>query len=93
MVNAVNLDPRIAANSTPPPSRIDDRMDTLFDLDEPRTFDRDRLRDRLAELAARGVYIGGSSWKYEGWLNQIYSRFALSGARKVFEETLRDSNT
>ena len=39
-------------------------------------FDRDQLRDRLHRLAARRVFIGGSSWKYEGWLDQIYSRAA-----------------
>ena len=35
---------------------------------------RDRLRDRLRAWTARGVYFGGSSWKYAGWLGQIYSR-------------------
>ena len=66
-------------------------MDTLFDLDEPRAFDRDGLRDRLRGLAARGVYVGGSSWKYEGWLGHIYSRsrYVTRGkfSRKLFEET------
>jgi hypothetical protein len=27
-------------------------------------FDRDRLKTRAAELAAQGVYLGTSSWKY-----------------------------
>mgnify|MGYP002402338410 CR=1 FL=1 len=31
------------------------------------------LGPRLAALAAEGVYIGGSSWKYPGWLGQIYT--------------------
>ncbi len=44
----------------------------LFD-ERPR-FDRERLADRLASLAAEGVVIGTSSWKYEGWLGQIYTR-------------------
>ncbi|HEV3331399.1 MAG TPA: DUF72 domain-containing protein [Bryobacteraceae bacterium] len=43
-------------------------------FDEPSTFDRDGLAARLQSLAAEGVYIGGSSWKYEGWLGQIYTR-------------------
>jgi uncharacterized protein YecE (DUF72 family) len=43
-------------------------------FDEPSTFDRDGLARRLQSLAAEGVYIGGSSWKYEGWLGQIYTR-------------------
>ena len=54
-------------------------------------FDRDRLRDRLSALAARGIFIGGSSWKYEGWLGQIYSRsrYQVRGrfSKKLFEET------
>ncbi len=31
------------------------------------------LRERLAELAAQRVYIGTSSWKYPGWLGDIYT--------------------
>jgi len=66
-------------------------LDTLFDLDPPIAFDRGGLRDRLHKLAARGVYIGGSSWKYEGWVDQIYSRsrYQTRGrfSKKLFEET------
>ncbi|HXE63300.1 MAG TPA: DUF72 domain-containing protein [Bryobacteraceae bacterium] len=70
-------------------------MDTLFPLEEPADsesgFDRDVLRDRLRILAARGIYIGGSSWKYEGWLGQIYSRSRYQArgrfSRKLFEAT------
>jgi uncharacterized protein YecE (DUF72 family) len=66
-------------------------VDTLFDLHIPPSFDRDRLRDRLQEFAARHIYIGGSSWKYEGWLDQIYtrSRYLTRGrfSKKLFEET------
>lgn len=66
-------------------------MDTLFPLDEPIVFERDRLRDRLNALAARSIFIGGSSWKYEGWLGQIYSRsrYQVRGrfSRKLFEDT------
>ncbi len=56
-----------------------DRLDTLafetgFLFDEPQEFDRARLRDRLSVLAAANIFIGTSSWKYEGWLGQIYSR-------------------
>jgi uncharacterized protein YecE (DUF72 family) len=36
-------------------------------------FDRDLLKQRAAELASAGVFIGTSSWKYEGWLGQLYS--------------------
>jgi uncharacterized protein YecE (DUF72 family) len=67
-------------------------VDTLFDLDgSDETFDRDLLGVRLRNLAARGVYIGGSSWKYEGWLGQIYSRsrYLVRGrlSKKLFEDT------
>jgi uncharacterized protein YecE (DUF72 family) len=66
-------------------------VDTLFDINPPRTFDPDRLRDRLQDFAARRIYIGGSSWKYEGWLDQIYtrSRYLTRGrfSKKLFEET------
>ncbi len=47
-------------------------MDTLFD--EPGGFDRDELAGRLARLAEQGIYLGTSSWKYEGWIGQVYTR-------------------
>jgi uncharacterized protein YecE (DUF72 family) len=31
------------------------------------------MRQAAAELAGQGVFIGTSSWKYEGWLGQLYS--------------------
>ncbi|HLK47503.1 MAG TPA: DUF72 domain-containing protein [Bryobacteraceae bacterium] len=43
-------------------------------FEEPGAFDRDALAARLRSLASENIYIGGSSWKYEGWLGQIYSR-------------------
>ncbi len=43
----------------------------------------------LRELAARGAYVGTSSWKYEGWLGQLYTpgRYQYRGklARTRFE--------
>jgi len=36
------------------------------------TFSREDLAPRATDLAAEGVYIGTSSWKYPGWLDQIY---------------------
>src|SRR5271154_6925880 len=57
----------------------------------PEAFDRDLLRDRLNALARRHIYVGGSSWKYEGWIDQIYSRsrYLTRGrfSKKLFEET------
>jgi len=50
-------------------------VDTLFDLGENPAFDRAGLSARLRNLSAHGIYVGGSSWKYEGWLD------ALAGGR------------
>ena len=36
-------------------------------------FDRELMKTKAAALAAKGVYIGSSSWKYEGWLGQLYT--------------------
>jgi uncharacterized protein YecE (DUF72 family) len=49
------------------------------------------LRERLNELARRRIYLGCSSWKYAGWIDQIYSRsrYQTRGrfSKKLFEET------
>jgi uncharacterized protein YecE (DUF72 family) len=37
------------------------------------TFPIEQFRQRIAALAADGIYVGTSSWKYEGWLGLIYS--------------------
>jgi uncharacterized protein YecE (DUF72 family) len=49
-------------------------VETASLFEEPSGFDRQRLRDRLAGLARQNIFIGTSSWKYEGWFGQIYSR-------------------
>ncbi len=64
-------------------------------FEEPGGFDRAALAARLRALAAEQVYIGGSSWKYEGWLGQIYNRerYLARGrfSRRQFEaECLRE---
>lgn len=64
-------------------------------FEEPSSFDRQAFADRLHGLAQRRIFIGGSSWKYEGWLGQIYSRerYLTRGrfSRPVFErECLRE---
>jgi uncharacterized protein YecE (DUF72 family) len=43
-------------------------------FDSPPSFDKERLARRLRALAEQRIYIGTSSWKYEGWLGQIYTR-------------------
>ena len=64
-------------------------------FEEPGGFDREGLAARLHALASEHIYIGGSSWKYEGWLGQIYrrERYMARGkfSRKLFEaECLRE---
>ncbi len=64
-------------------------MSTLFDA--PPAFDRAGLAAALRRLAADGVRIGASSWKYEGWLGQVYSRerYLTRGrfSRRLFESS------
>ena len=52
---------------------------------------RERLAAALGRLAAEGVWIGASSWKYEGWLGHIYTpeRYSVRGrfSMKRFQET------
>ena len=36
-------------------------------------FDRERTQEQAASLAVQGVYLGTSSWKYEGWMGQLYT--------------------
>jgi uncharacterized protein YecE (DUF72 family) len=43
-------------------------------FDERPPFDRERLAAALKKLAAQGILLGTSSWKYEGWIGQIYTR-------------------
>jgi uncharacterized protein YecE (DUF72 family) len=58
---------------------------------EQSGFDREALKERLSALARRRIYVGGSSWKYEGWLGQIYSpsKYQVRGrfSKELFEET------
>ncbi len=35
------------------------------------SFDRGQMRLAAASLAAQGVFIGTSSWKYPGWQGQL----------------------
>lgn len=52
-------------------------MSTLFQaslFEDPQPPLAAELAPRLASLANQGIYLGTSSWKYEGWIGQIYSR-------------------
>lgn len=52
-------------------------------------FDREQIKKKAAALAAKGVFVGTSSWKYEGWLGQFYmpARYEYRGkaAKTRFE--------
>ena len=37
-------------------------------------FDREKVKSAAASLAAQGVHIGTSSWKYPGWFGTMYER-------------------
>ena len=56
-------------------------------------FDRERMKVKAAELAAKGVFVGTSSWKYEGWFGQLYTpaRYEYRGkvAKTRFERDCR----
>jgi uncharacterized protein YecE (DUF72 family) len=43
-------------------------------FDSPSSFDKEALGKRLRALAEQRIFIGTSSWKYDGWLDQIYTR-------------------
>jgi uncharacterized protein YecE (DUF72 family) len=49
------------------------------------SFDLDTFRAGLAALTRRGVHIGTSSWRYQGWLGQVYSRERYEYRGKVAE--------
>jgi len=36
-------------------------------------FDREKMKAAAEALASEGVFIGTSSWKYPGWLGQLYA--------------------
>ncbi len=36
-------------------------------------FNKGAAQPILAAIAAQGIYIGTSSWKYDGWLGQLYT--------------------
>ena len=50
-----------------------------------------QLAEPLRRLAAEGIYLGTSSWKYEGWLGQIYDRERYSYRGKFAEKRFQES--
>jgi len=47
--------------------------ETLPLFDEPFDTELTPLGKKLAALASSDIFIGTSSWKYEGWIGQIYT--------------------
>ena len=54
-------------------------------------FPRAELTEAIRGLAQKGVHVGTSSWKYEGWLGMIYTedRYRTRGklSRAKFDKT------
>jgi hypothetical protein len=46
-------------------------------------FPREELRAGLAALAGEQIFVGTSSWKYEGWLGLLYTPERYLTGRKV----------
>jgi uncharacterized protein YecE (DUF72 family) len=53
-------------------------------------FEREKIQATLARLAAKGVFVGTSSWKYPGWRGMLYDeqRYVYRGkfAESRFEK-------
>ena len=53
-------------------------------------FDRQALADRVRDLSRQNIFLGTSSWRYEGWLGQLYTpeRYYSRGrfSKKKFHE-------
>jgi len=48
---------------------------SLFDFpDSEAASFRSKLAASLGQLSRDRIFVGASSWKYEGWLDQIYTR-------------------
>jgi uncharacterized protein YecE (DUF72 family) len=64
-------------------------VESLFPEKDRKPPQADRLAPRLRSLAEKGIYLGTSSWKYEGWLGSIYreDRYQTRGklSKKKFE--------
>jgi len=60
-------------------------------VDSVVLFDRDQMKRTVGELAAKGGFIGASSWKYPGWRGMLYdeSRYVYRGK---FAETRFERN-
>ena len=64
--------------------------DNLPLFDDPEPEPKTKLQRTLGALAAQRLFLGTSSWKYPGWLGQIYTpeRYFVRGrfSRRRFEQ-------
>ena len=60
--------------------------ETLSLFDELPEYERTPLGVKLASLASKGVFIGTSSWKYPGWLGQVYTENRYMSRGKFSEK-------
>ena len=62
----------------------------VYRLCSPVSFERNQIKQQVADLAANGIFIGTSSWKYPGWRGLLYNeaRYAYRGrfAESRFEK-------
>ena len=65
-------------------------MSNLPLFEEPSEFDRAGLSAKLAALASQNIFIGTSSWKYEGWIGQIYSRARYVARGRFSQKRFQD---
>jgi uncharacterized protein YecE (DUF72 family) len=56
-------------------------------FDSAPSFDKEGLARRLRALADRKIFIGTSSWKYDGWIDQIYTRDRYLSRGKFSQKT------
>ena len=74
-----------------------ERLVSLFPLFEQSGEEPERpplaakLAPRLRALAEKGVFLGTSSWKYEGWLGSIYSPDRYLSRGKFSEKRFQSS--
>ena len=54
-------------------------------------FDRDKIQQQAAKLAANDVFIGTSSWKYAGWLGMLYEEQRYLRRGKLSESLVEEN--
>jgi hypothetical protein len=53
-------------------------------------FDRKKIAQTAVQLAAKGVFIGTSSWKYPGWCGMLYNKERYAWRGKFAESRFND---